>query len=97
MPEAHFLESWGDQRAPDGTYLPIQPMILPLFGGLSQIDILAKLAALPNGVQAVRDTFKSFTKESDFEAAWTKFLRKRLRRRDRLRSRKGGVESECAA
>jgi MoCo/4Fe-4S cofactor protein with predicted Tat translocation signal len=75
VPEAHFLESWGDQRAADGTYLPIQPMILPLFGGLSQIDILSKLAALPNGVQAVRDTFKSLTKESDFESAWTKFLR----------------------
>jgi MoCo/4Fe-4S cofactor protein with predicted Tat translocation signal len=75
VPEAHFLESWGDQRGPDGTYLPIQPMILPLFGGLSQIDILSKLAALPNGVQAVRETFKSFTKESDFEVAWTKFLR----------------------
>jgi MoCo/4Fe-4S cofactor protein with predicted Tat translocation signal len=75
VPEAHFLESWGDQRAVDGTYLPIQPMILPLFGGLSQIDILSKLTALPNGVEAVRETFKSFTKESDFEAAWTKFLR----------------------
>jgi MoCo/4Fe-4S cofactor protein with predicted Tat translocation signal len=75
VPEAHFLESWGDQRAADGTYLPIQPMILPLFGGLSQIDILSKLAALPEGAQAVRDTLKSFTKESDFEAAWTKFLR----------------------
>jgi MoCo/4Fe-4S cofactor protein with predicted Tat translocation signal len=75
VPEAHFLESWGDQRALDGTYLPIQPMILPLFGGLSQIDILSKLAALPNGAQAVRDTLKSLTNESDFEAAWTKFLR----------------------
>jgi MoCo/4Fe-4S cofactor protein with predicted Tat translocation signal len=75
VPEAHFLESWGDQRALDGTYLPIQPMILPLFGGLSQIDILAKLAALPNGVQAIRETFKAFTKENDFESAWTKFLR----------------------
>jgi MoCo/4Fe-4S cofactor protein with predicted Tat translocation signal len=75
VPEAHFLEAWGDQRAVDGTYLPIQPMILPLFGGLSEIDILSKLAALPNGVQAVRDTFKSLTKESDFESAWTKFLR----------------------
>ena len=75
VPEAHFLESWGDQRAPDGTYLPIQPMILPLFGGLSQIDILAKLAGLPAGVQAIRETFKSFASGSDFEAAWTKFLR----------------------
>jgi MoCo/4Fe-4S cofactor protein with predicted Tat translocation signal len=75
VPEAHFLESWGDQRAPDGTYLPIQPMILPLFGGLSQLDILTRLAAHPSGAQAIRDTFKSLTKESDFEAAWTKFLR----------------------
>jgi MoCo/4Fe-4S cofactor protein with predicted Tat translocation signal len=75
IPEAHFLESWGDQRAVDGTYLPVQPMILPLFGGLSQLDILAKLADLPTGVEAVRQTFKSFTKDSDFEAAWTKFLR----------------------
>src|SRR5208283_4800217 len=64
IPEAHFLESWGDQRAPDGTYLPIQPMILPLFCGLSQVDILSRLAALPSGVQAIRDTFKSLTKES---------------------------------
>jgi molybdopterin-containing oxidoreductase family iron-sulfur binding subunit len=75
VPEAHFLESWGDQRAPDGTYLAVQPMILPLFGGLSQIDLLAALAGLPNGVQAVRETFKSLTKETDFESAWTKFLR----------------------
>jgi MoCo/4Fe-4S cofactor protein with predicted Tat translocation signal len=75
VPEAHFLESWGDQRALDGTYLPTQPMIQPLFDGLSQIDILAKLAALPNGVQAIRETFKAFTKENDFESAWTKFLR----------------------
>ncbi|HYY28415.1 MAG TPA: 4Fe-4S dicluster domain-containing protein, partial [Chthoniobacterales bacterium] len=75
VPEAHFLESWGDQRAPDGTYLAVQPMILPLFGGLSQIDLLAALAGLPNGVQAVRETFKTLTKETDFESAWTKFLR----------------------
>lgn len=75
VPEAHFLESWGDQRGTDGTYLPIQPMILPLFGGLSQLDILAKLAGVSAGVQAIRETFKAFTKESDFEAAWTKLLR----------------------
>ena len=47
VPEAHFLESWGDQRAPDGIYLPVQPMILPLFGGWSQLDLLAKLLSLP--------------------------------------------------
>jgi MoCo/4Fe-4S cofactor protein with predicted Tat translocation signal len=75
VPEAHFLESWGDQRAPDGTYLPVQPMILPLFGGWSQLDILAKLLSLPSGVDAVRETFKSVASSGDFEEAWTVFLR----------------------
>jgi MoCo/4Fe-4S cofactor protein with predicted Tat translocation signal len=75
VPEAHFLESWGDQRAPDGTYLPVQPMILPLFGGWSQLDLLAKLLALPSGADAVRETLKSVTGSGDFEEAWTSFLR----------------------
>jgi molybdopterin-containing oxidoreductase family iron-sulfur binding subunit len=38
VPMAHYLESWGDALARDGTYLSIQPMILPLFGGLSEIQ-----------------------------------------------------------
>jgi molybdopterin-containing oxidoreductase family iron-sulfur binding subunit len=41
---AHYLESWGDARAIDGTVLPIQPMILPLFGGLTDIEVLARIA-----------------------------------------------------
>jgi molybdopterin-containing oxidoreductase family iron-sulfur binding subunit len=40
---AHYLESWGDARAFDGTILPIQPMILPLFGGLTEIEVLARI------------------------------------------------------
>ena len=40
----HYLESWGDARTVDGTVVPVQPMILPLFGGLTQIEILARLA-----------------------------------------------------
>jgi len=36
VPMAHYLESWGDALAADGTYLSMQPMILPLFGGLSE-------------------------------------------------------------
>jgi molybdopterin-containing oxidoreductase family iron-sulfur binding subunit len=41
---AHYLESWGDARTFDGTVVPVQPMILPLFGGLTQIEVLARLA-----------------------------------------------------
>src|SRR5205085_6399744 len=41
---AHYLESWGDARTIDGTIVPIQPMILPLFGGLTDIEVLARVA-----------------------------------------------------
>jgi molybdopterin-containing oxidoreductase family iron-sulfur binding subunit len=32
IPSAHFLESWDDARAADGTKSVVQPLILPLFG-----------------------------------------------------------------
>ena len=35
IPEAHYLESWSDARAYDGTASVIQPLIAPLFGGRS--------------------------------------------------------------
>ncbi len=41
---AHYLESWGDARTVDGTVVAIQPMILPLFGGLTAIEVLARIA-----------------------------------------------------
>ena len=31
--KAHYLESWSDARAYDGTISIIQPMIAPLYGG----------------------------------------------------------------
>ena len=43
IPLAHFLETWGDARAVDGTYLALQPMILPLFGAVSELQIFAAL------------------------------------------------------
>jgi MoCo/4Fe-4S cofactor protein with predicted Tat translocation signal len=35
IPEAHFLESWSDVRAEDGTATIIQPLIAPLYQGKS--------------------------------------------------------------
>ena len=45
---AHYLESWGDARTMDGTIVPIQPMILPLFGGLTEIEVIARISGLAN-------------------------------------------------
>jgi len=40
----HYLESWGDARTADGTIVAIQPMILPLFSGLTELEVLARIA-----------------------------------------------------
>ena len=39
----HYLESWGDARTADGTIVPVQPMILPLFGGMGELELLARV------------------------------------------------------
>ena len=44
IPEAHFLESWSDVRASDGTVSIIQPLIAPLYGGRSAHEIVAALS-----------------------------------------------------
>ena len=41
VPEAHYLESWGDARAFDGTASLIQPLIAPLYDGHQAIELLA--------------------------------------------------------
>ena len=40
VPATHYLEQWGDTRGFEGTYAVVQPMILPLFGGVSDHELL---------------------------------------------------------
>ncbi|BDC48234.1 molybdopterin oxidoreductase [Bryobacterales bacterium F-183] len=40
VPQAHALECWGDGRAIDGTISIQQPMIAPLYGGKSAIELV---------------------------------------------------------
>jgi MoCo/4Fe-4S cofactor protein with predicted Tat translocation signal len=66
----HFLESWGDARTADGTVVPVQPLIEPLFGGLTDIEVLARIAGLekPLPLDLVRATHGAD------ESHWRKFL-----------------------
>jgi len=66
----HFLESWGDARTANGTVVPIQPLIEPLFAGLTDIELLARLAGIdkPLPLDLVKTTFGTD------EAAWRRFL-----------------------
>ena len=47
MPEAHSLETWGDARAFDGTVTIQQPLIQPLYGGRSAMQLLQSLTDQP--------------------------------------------------
>lgn len=86
--QAHELESWGDARAADGTVSLRQPLIAPLFGGVSLSEFLAILAAHPvidlhplwrersgaAGYELVRAHWQANSGAVDFEGWWTKAL-----------------------
>jgi len=76
VPLAHYLESWGDALTTGGDYLSIQPMILPLFGGLSEIELLNALLGAPKieGLELVQETFRKTNPPGDFQTAWSRFL-----------------------
>ncbi len=72
IPEAHYLETWGDARAYDGTTTIIQPLISPLYDGKSAHEILAVLAgqAGTTGHDIVRAYWQGQKKGLDFEQFW---------------------------
>jgi molybdopterin-containing oxidoreductase family iron-sulfur binding subunit len=76
LPQAHYLESWGDARAVDGTVSVIQPMIEPLFGGKSAVEMLHLLVtgAEKKGHDAVRQTWQAFLPALDFDKQWRRVL-----------------------
>src|ERR1051326_6131372 len=75
FPAAHYLESWGDALTGDGTLVPIQPLIAPLFGGVTELEFLARIAGetVTSPYEIIRQTFASYV-SGDSEAAWKKFL-----------------------
>jgi molybdopterin-containing oxidoreductase family iron-sulfur binding subunit len=74
LPATHFLEAWGDARTSDGTMVPIQPLIEPLFGGITDLEALATLGGLTptSPYEIVRETFRTIA--NDDENNWRKFL-----------------------
>ncbi|HET9267365.1 MAG TPA: TAT-variant-translocated molybdopterin oxidoreductase, partial [Vicinamibacterales bacterium] len=58
VPEAHFLESWGDARAFDGTVSLIQPLIAPIYEGRTAIEILAVMNGTPG--QSAMELVKTY-------------------------------------
>jgi molybdopterin-containing oxidoreductase family iron-sulfur binding subunit len=69
LPATHPLEHWSDARAFDGTAAIVQPLIAPLYDGVSAHELLGLLLRRPqSGYDAVRAHWKGI----DWEASLRK-------------------------
>jgi len=71
VPQTHFLETWSDARAFDGTTTITQPLILPFYGGKSEHELLAALLGSPGA--AAYDIVRSYWQgrvSGSFEDFW---------------------------
>jgi MoCo/4Fe-4S cofactor protein with predicted Tat translocation signal len=76
LPAAHYLESWGDARAYDGTVTVMQPLIAPLYDGKTAHELLVVLSGKPpqSSYDIVHDYWKNQYPETDFEPFWRRTL-----------------------
>jgi len=74
--ESHYLETWGDARAFDGTLSVIQPLIAPLYHTHSAREALAAFGDKPgvSDYDVLRDGLKTANPSADFEKFWRKTL-----------------------
>jgi molybdopterin-containing oxidoreductase family iron-sulfur binding subunit len=78
VPLAHYLESWGDARAYDGTLSVVQPLVQPLFGAKQHLQVLGALAGeATDPFAAVRDTWRGAGHAST-DDAWDDVVRRGL-------------------
>jgi molybdopterin-containing oxidoreductase family iron-sulfur binding subunit len=80
IPQAHFLESWSDTRAFDGTVAIQQPLIAPLYGGRSVHELLGLLLghATSSDYRTVRAFWAKNRPGADFDALWDRALQRGL-------------------
>jgi molybdopterin-containing oxidoreductase family iron-sulfur binding subunit len=74
--ESHYLETWGDARAFDGTLSVVQPLIAPLYHTHSAREVLAAFGDKPgvSDYDVLRDNLKAANPSADFEKFWRKTL-----------------------
>lgn len=72
VPAAHYLETWSDSRAFDGTVTIQQPLIEPLYGGKSAHEILTILQGKPDQTShdIVKGYWQSQNRGGNFDDLW---------------------------
>ncbi len=83
VPAAHYLESWGDLRAYDGTVSTMQPLIAPLYDGKTAHEVLTLFQGQPgrSAHTIVHDYWQSQQPKlsaQEFEVQWDSWLEKGL-------------------
>jgi molybdopterin-containing oxidoreductase family iron-sulfur binding subunit len=68
----HFLETWGDLRAEDGTASIVQPLIAPLYDGRTDAEVVSLI--LGDGKRAYELVRETFAKFGGDESAWKRAL-----------------------
>jgi molybdopterin-containing oxidoreductase family iron-sulfur binding subunit len=87
LPRAHYLEVWGDLRATDGSVTIQQPLISPLFGSKSELDLVGRLVSMNTagryaevgvdrdlGYELVRAHYAGAVAADEFEGRWQHWL-----------------------
>jgi len=76
LPMTHYLETWSDCRAHDGTVTIMQPLIAPLYAGKSVHEVLTMLTEQPErpGYDIVKSYWSRQHTGADFEAWWRKVV-----------------------
>jgi molybdopterin-containing oxidoreductase family iron-sulfur binding subunit len=99
VPRAHYLESWGDARAVGGTLSVVQPLILPLFGGRTSVEVLGLMVGDKDrpGYDIVRDTWKPILGEAEFDKKWNRVLHDGVLAGSELTEVAPGVKTEALA
>ncbi|KAF0094102.1 MAG: molybdopterin oxidoreductase iron-sulfur binding subunit [Puniceicoccaceae bacterium 5H] len=72
----HYLESWSDGFTYEGALVPVQPMVLPIFEGVSELEVVARLGGRQTSdvYALVVETFGSYTNEANKDKAFQRFL-----------------------
>ena len=80
LPAAHYLESWGDAESANGTYAVVQPLIAPLYGGRSALELVARLIRYEttDSYEIVLRSFRQRAGTAD-QRAFRKFLHEGFR------------------
>jgi molybdopterin-containing oxidoreductase family iron-sulfur binding subunit len=75
VPQAHFLESWGDARAFDGSASIAQPLMRPMFDGKTASQVLAAFVGRAEATS--RDLVQSYWRANapgPFDVFWQRAL-----------------------